>query len=88
MWRYTTQRTTVRIRQCTYEPQPGKALWHDAYTVWHIVVQMESIPIEDVLLVETKDVSEDGRVYIGREHAGKEVKLLVLDEETSVPSEN
>ena len=45
---------------------------------------MQTIPIDDVLLVEEKTVSADGRVYVGKEHGGKDVKLVVLDSEKPV----
>lgn len=40
---------------------------------------MSAIELDDVLLVERKKVSKDGRVYVGRELANTEVKLVLVE---------
>jgi len=41
---------------------------------------MDTISLRDVVLVDTKSVSADGRVYLGSDLAGETVKLVVVDE--------
>lgn len=36
--------------------------------------------IDGVILVDRRIVGDDGEVDVGREHAGKEVKIVVVDE--------
>jgi len=42
---------------------------------------METIPLSELVFVDTATVSSDGRLYIGREYANKSVKIVVIDEE-------
>jgi len=41
---------------------------------------METIPLSKLVQVDTTTVSSDGRLYVGRQHANKTVKLVVIDE--------
>lgn len=44
---------------------------------------MVTLDFEDIALVDTMTVSPDGRIYVGKEHAGEEVKIVAvqLDED-------
>lgn len=42
---------------------------------------METIPLSNVALVDTATVSKDGRIYVGKKFAKKNVKVVLLDEE-------
>lgn len=41
---------------------------------------MASIDLDEVVLVDTATVSSDGRLYLGKEHVGKSVKIVVVEE--------
>lgn len=40
---------------------------------------MGAIKIEDVIQVKEATVGSDGRVYVGKHHADRDVKLVVLE---------
>jgi len=42
---------------------------------------MDPLNIRDVVLIDRVTVGQDGRIYVGKEHAGDSFKIAVIDDD-------